>query len=409
MSSLSAIRNSTHLGVKVCISSGAGASEPKPINLALLVDTSGSMEGERLDAVKRTLRAARDLFIPTDQITMVTFDDRATIIADHVHMDADGAEQFYTAVDAVRANGSTNLSVGIERLLLTQGSNPYDAILLLTDGRVNAGIVSAVGLSSMMFGLGELPITGLGYGADHNRVLLRDLATRSRGAYVYVDSESVLPITMGDMISGLRTQLYKNAIVRAPGGWHCCETDGGDASYRIGNIVPDRDYWVIFEKQGEEGEAAPVTLASVGGGIITELDRVIVSDCQDLQEQVLRCRVAKAIMVASDCMEQGRPIGPEIATLAAEFKALSEPMLLRPLVLRMQAQLAEILAEPQPPLIGHGLPPPSALLARMSSGGAYLATQRGVSSAPGDPQVHTFSSPVQQVASNYVQTQTQVV
>jgi hypothetical protein len=407
---ISAIRTSTHLGVKIHLPAREG-SEPTPIDLALLLDTSGSMDGERLDAVKRTLRAARDLFIPTDQITLVTFDDRATVIANRVRMDAAGIEQFYTAVDAVRANGSTNLSAGIEKLLVTQGSMTYDAILLLTDGHINAGITSTVGLRSMMCGLGEIPVTGLGYGADHNRVLLRDLATRSRGAYVYVDSESVLPIAMGDMIGGLRAKIYKNAMIHVPTGWRCCETDGGGASYRIGSIVPDRDYWVIFEKHGDEVEAAPITLSPVDGPVIAEVNRVMVSDCQDLQEQVLRCRVAKAIVAASDCMEQGRLIGPEIAALDAEFKALSEHMRLRPLVLRMQAQLAEILAEPPPSVMGYGLPPPSALLARMSSGGAYLATQRGVSSTGGgDPHdVHTFSSPLQQTASNQVQQQSQVV
>jgi hypothetical protein len=363
------------------------------------------MDGERLDAVKRTLHAARDLFIPTDQVTLLTFDDRATVIADRVRMDAAGIEQFYTAVDAVRVNGSTNLSAGIEKLLITQGSTMYDAILLLTDGHVNVGITSTVGLRSMMFGLGEIPVTGLGYGADHNRVLLRDLATRSRGSYVYVDSESVLPIAMGDMIGGLRAEIYKNTVVHVPAGWRCCETDGGGASYRIGSIVPDRDYWVIFEKHGSEAEAAPITLSPVGGFVIAEVDQVMTSDCEDLQEQVLRCRVAKAIMGASDCMEQGRPIGPEIAALIAEFKALSETMRIRPLVLRMQAQLAEILAEPHPMHLAYGAPPSSALLARMSSGGAYLSTQRGVSSG-GDPRdVHTFSSPIQQMASNQVQSQ----
>ena len=270
-------------------------------------------------------------------------------------------DQFYTAVDDVCTSGSTNLSVAIEKLLVTQGSKPYDALLILTDGHINAGIVSTVGLRAMMCGLGELPVTGLGYGADHNRVFLRDLATHSRGAYVYVNSESILPIAMGDMIGGLRTQVYKNVVVRVPTGWRCMETDGVDTSYRIGSIVPDRDYWVIFEKfeveVEVEVEAAPVTLASVGGPTIADTDRVMVSDCQELQEQVLRCRVAKAIVAASDCMEQGRAIGPEIAALAAEIKALSEQMLLRPLVLRMQAQLAEILAAP--PLLLRGLPAPA--------------------------------------------------
>jgi hypothetical protein len=389
---LTAFRNSTHLGVK--IRAAAPTAVLKPINIALLVDTSGSMEDERLDAVKRTLHAARALFCADDQLTMVTFDDGATVVADHLRMDDTGLQQFYGAVDAVQAKGSTNLSAGIEQLLVLQ-REPYDAVMVLTDGHINEGIVSAVGLRSMMFGVGHFPITSIGYGADHNRVLLRDLATASRGAYVFVDSESTLPAALGDMIGGLRTELYKDVVLRVPSGWTCCENDSEGASYRLGNIVPDRDYWVVFE--GRNAESAPITLTA-GVSDIAETDRVMVSDCQELHEQVLRCRVAKAIVAASDRMEQRRAIGPEIAALVEEFKALPEFMLSRPLVLRMQAQLVEILDAP------HIAAPSTELLARMSSGGAYLSTQRGVSCVS-DPQCHTFSSPSQRAASRHVQTQ----
>ena len=384
---ISAIRNSTHLGVKIRVPASASASaDARPINLALLIDTSGSMEGERLDAVKKTLAAARQLFIPTDTLTMVTFADRATVVADHV-----SPTEFYVAVDTMHAQGSTNLSAGIEQLLLLQNSNsPYDAILVLTDGLINAGIVSSVGLRTMMIGLGSIPITALGYGADHNRILLRDMATRSRGAYIYVDSESVLPLAMGDMIGGLRTEAFKDTTLRVPTGWTCCENDEVSSSYRLGTLVPERDYWVVFQNVREDADQV-ITLTSTSA-VIAETDRILVSDCQDLQEQVLRCRVAKTIMDATDRLEQRLFVGPEVSALVAEFKALPDFMLCRPLVLRMQAQLAEILDTAVQP------PTPSAL-ARMSSGGAYLRTQRGVT---GDPEGHTFSSPVQQETSRVV-------
>jgi len=400
---ITAFRNTTHLCVKIRASHSGAV---KPINLALLVDTSGSMEGERLNSVKKTLHAARELFRSEDQLTMVTFDDRATVVADHIHMDVAGIQQFYTAVDAVRTSGSTNLSIGIEQLLVLQDMTPFDAVMLLTDGHVNRGIMTTVGLRSMMLGLGTYPITALGYGAEHNRILLRELATGSRGAYVFVDSEDILPLAMGDMIGGLRTELHKNTFLHVPLGWKCCETTTGNSSYRLGSLVPDRDYWVVFEKEREDEISEvdhTITLASLGGGVIAETDHAMFSDCQELQEQVLRCRVVKAIVAASENMERGLEIGPDVAALAVEFQALPEFMLQRPLVLRMQAQLAEILAAPPP--FSHGCPPPSALLARMSSGGAYLSTQRGVSTqAPGDPEAHTFSSPTQHTTSTQVYT-----
>ena len=392
---LSAIRNATHLAVKISASPSSPSSpEDKPVNLAILLDTSGSMDGDRLNAVKRTLHAARDLFKPTDQITLVTFSDKATTVANHLHMDADGLTQFYAAVDAIKADGCTNLSAGIEQLLLLRSDKPYNTILVLTDGIINGGVTSTVGLRTMMAGIGQMPIVALGYGADHNRTLLRDLAVRSRGSYTYVDSDEILPIAMGDLIGGLRSELYRDVTLRMPDGWFCCELGEG-----IGSIVPDRDYWVVFQKMADDAEASPITLVA-GVTTIDTLDRVLVTDCQELQEQVLRCRVAKALFAASDAMERGMPCGAAIRALADEFRALPEGMLGRPLVLRMQAQLAEVEATAREP-------PTASLLARMSSGGAYLSTQRGVTSggSAGDPQEQLFSSPLQRATSTQVQSQ----
>jgi endonuclease YncB( thermonuclease family) len=52
------------------------------VNLALLVDTSDSMASGRLDAVKKTLVAARSLLRDTDTITLITFGTEATIVSE---------------------------------------------------------------------------------------------------------------------------------------------------------------------------------------------------------------------------------------------------------------------------------------------------------------------------------------
>jgi len=396
---LSAIRNATHLAVKIRAPPNTEAND-KPINLAILLDTSGSMADDRLGAVKRTLHAARDLFKPTDQITMVTFDDKATTIADHLLMDADGLTRFYAAVDGIVADGCTNLSAGIEQLLLLRSEKPYDTILVLTDGIINGGITSVIGLHTMMAGVSssQTPIVTLGYGADHNRILLRDLAVRSRGSYTYVDSDEILPIAMGDLIGGLRAELYNDVTLNLPAGWACCEIGDGGASFMLGSVVPDRDYWVVFQKMVDDVEVSPITLTAGMVTSIATLEHVLITDCLELKEQVLRCRVAKALVAASDAMERGQRCPAIIGELVNEFSALSEGMLYRPLVLRMRAEVAAI---------AHA-PPTASLLARMSSGGAYLSTQRGVSSgtgSPGDPQEQLFSSPLQRTTANQVQSQ----
>jgi len=396
---ITAIRNSTHLGVR--IHAAPLTTDAKPINLAFLMDTSDSMKGDRLDSVKRTLRAARDLFLPVDQVTLVTFGERASVVSDHIALDATGITQFYEQVDAITTNGCTNLSAGIEALLTLQRDSPFDAVVILTDGIVNRGIVSTVGLRTMCTSLGAAPITALGYGASHNRLLLRDLALASRGAYVYVDSESLLPVAMGDLVSGIRSEVAKNVVVHVPAGWNCCELGSMGSSFTLGNIVPDRDYWVIFQKNEEiDIDGGPITLTS-GNDDIEALRHVAISDCHDLHEQVLRCRVVKAIATASEQMEQwqqGVEHSAELLALKKDFDALPELMRARPLIARMKAQLAEILEQ------SIQYAPPPDLIARMTSGTAYLSTQRGVTSQGDvDDPIQVFSSPCQRVTSRQVQ------
>ena len=95
---ISAIRNTTHIGIKI---RAGEIPRERPINLAFLMDVSDSMAGERLTTVKRTLHAAKSLFKPVDQVTLVTFGDHGVVLADHLLLDEAGLQTFYTKVDAI--------------------------------------------------------------------------------------------------------------------------------------------------------------------------------------------------------------------------------------------------------------------------------------------------------------------
>jgi hypothetical protein len=383
---LTAYQNADYLAVRI----RAEARGSKPIRIAFLVDVSDSMNGERLDCVKKTLRAARGLFEEGDRLSMVTFGSAAAVLANNIGVD--GLDEFYRSVEALTTAGGTNLSAGIEKLLGLFLSG-LDAVVLLTDGHINQGMTSTVALCAMMRGLSgssgiPVPITALGYGPDHNQHLMRDLGLRSRGSYIFVDSESMMPAAMGDLISGLRTEILKGASLQVPAGLESCEYGSGpgfpgSASHYVGSIVPDRDYWTVFRKRSGITEVTPIVLT--GSGSYTEtLAWCAVSDCYDLKEQVLRCRVAAAMLAVDK--NQIEALVEEIRATPAEFQA-------RPLVLNMIGRLADAVNI-------CSAPPAPAGLARMISGGAYLSVQRGVTSLSDD---NTFSSPRQRQSSQQTQ------
>lgn len=440
MMNLSAFQVDDHLVIRVHANPSASAVGGEPvghsINIGLLIDASGSMDGERMSAVKRTLHAARGLWRAEDCVTLVTFSDRAQVLRDHQRMDEAGLAEFYTAVDTMRADGSTNLSAGIEALYGCGAD--YDMVLILTDGVINAGVTSSAGLEAMLNAPGRRTINTFGYGADHCRALLRDLSLRSRGAYTFIDNDEILPVATGDMISGLREEAVRGAALTMPEGWVCAELDGGANTFYVGNLVGGRDYWYVFRRTAAGAAAAPVRLTAPGG-VEAETSVVFADDAPEAREQILRCRVARLMSEMSEALEAGLSLPREAATaLKAEIDAAAAEFRTRPLVLRLQGQLAELLATPEappPPAMGPmlgfarggggglgrspaGWPGTPAggtrsLAARLASGMTCLSNQRGVYTGVSesgasvyeeDPNrsISLFSSPSQRSASSQV-------
>ena len=215
------------------------------LHIGILIDNSGSMEGERLNAVKRTLHAARSLWSPADKCTLVGFNDKATIYKAACVMDEAGVAAFYESVDAMKADCCTNLSAGLSSLYSC--SDTYDSVILLTDGVVNRGVTSVQGLQALA-GQRQV-IHALGYGADHSRTLLRRLATTGRGSYTYVDSDEILPIAIGNIISDTRCEVLRDLSILMPPEWTSVEpsTNPLTSKYLVGNIISGRDYWCVFK------------------------------------------------------------------------------------------------------------------------------------------------------------------
>jgi hypothetical protein len=419
-----------------------GTQQDKSLHLAFLLDTSGSMEGDRLSSVKRTLASARDLFSPTDRVTLVCFDDMATTVAAGLLMDDSGTHRFYNRVERITTQGCTNLSAGIEKLLTEQSADrPYTALVILTDGHINRGVTLNAGLQTMIAGLGgHIPVTTLGYGAEHNRTLLRDIALRSRGAYTFVDSDETLPVVMGDLMAGQRSTVLRRATVSIEGqpNWTSAELDGNRSQHLVGDIVPDRDYWIVFENADEPAHAdLQLTLTAateLPGAIEANIEEPPAELVPEVTAQVFRCRVAGVSAAVTNALEQN--MRPEeayrvrLTRLQDELDAAE----ISPLILRLRAQVTELLAAidavpvtpapssqnvwgvaaPSPG--GFGTSTPTAMLARLASNTAQLSLQRGVASASASASIdpasasdpiasaNMFSSPVQRLASNTCRT-----
>jgi len=117
----------------------------RTVYLMAVVDTSGSMEGPPLNAVKEGLQVASSVINAGNQVGLITFGDRAVYRLPLAPFDQLQHQRLLAAVDNLRADGSTAMYdamlIGLGELMKQRQTDPDGRfyLLLLTDGEANRG------------------------------------------------------------------------------------------------------------------------------------------------------------------------------------------------------------------------------------------------------------------------------
>lgn len=170
-----------------------------PLNLALVLDRSGSMGGEKLRYVQQAACFVLDQLGPQDRVAVVAYDDMVQIVAPSTTLDTGARETVKTAINALRPGGSTNLSGGwFEgcRLVAEQaGGATVSRALLLTDGLANHGITDIEELTKHARELRRRGVatSTFGVGLGFNEQLLEQIAEHGGGQFAYIERPDQIP------------------------------------------------------------------------------------------------------------------------------------------------------------------------------------------------------------------------
>jgi len=187
----------------------------KPVNVALVLDRSGSMQGMPLEAAREAALLFTSFLNAEDRLTVVTFDEDAYLVF------GPGAGNDPAAQDAIRriaCGGSTNLSAGwleAHRALARSLVPWINRVVLLTDGQANRGIVDHTMLGSLVGGATSERVTTscIGFGPHFDENLLRLLSDKGDGHFWYVEGLDQMTGSFEGEIEGLVTLAAQNATV----------------------------------------------------------------------------------------------------------------------------------------------------------------------------------------------------
>jgi len=178
----------------------------QPLDLVFVIDASSSMAGDKLEAVKQALQQVGAGLRDDDSISLVSFASDV-----QVHLVAATAQHghralFVREVQALSPRGSTNLSggwlAGVELALSQAGAGRRRALLLLSDGQANLGVLEAEQLSQLATETARRGVatTCVGVGADYSTVQLGAIADASGGRFHHADTpEAIVAVLTGEL------------------------------------------------------------------------------------------------------------------------------------------------------------------------------------------------------------------
>ena len=230
------------------------------VHIALLLDVSSSMEGERLTALQNSLKAFVRCLSSNDCLTIITYSSSATVLCSYTLI-GKNEEYWSNLIDSLVANGNTNMECAFNLLSRVCQQSPH-AIILLTDGNVNAGALSAKSIILPLETNSRLHSTAiftLGFGNDHNQIMLRDIALNTQGNYFYSDKSEDLPQTFGSILGILRNRYIEDIVLDLPNEYEWLErsTPKDKRGIHINFLSGGTTQRFVFKKNTSELIVAP--------------------------------------------------------------------------------------------------------------------------------------------------------
>jgi Ca-activated chloride channel family protein len=165
-------------------------------NVAIVIDKSGSMQGDKIAQARRAAISAVERLSSEDIVSIVTYDDNVDVLVPATKVS--DPELIKQKINSIDSSGSTALFAGtskgaaeVRKFLDKQRVN---RVILLSDGLANVGPSSPSELEELGASLIKegISVTTMGLGLGYNEDLMTRLAMAGNGNHVFIESADTL-------------------------------------------------------------------------------------------------------------------------------------------------------------------------------------------------------------------------
>jgi len=255
-------------------------SDRSAVNVAIVLDKSGSMQGEKIDRAREAAVMAVNRLRHDDIVSVVAYDSTVRVLVPATKV-AD-RDRIVGAIRQLRAGGSTALFAGVSKGAREVGKfldeNRVNRIILLSDGLANVGPSSPGDLAELGTSLGRegIAVTTIGLGLGYNEDLMTELADASDGNHMFAenarDLARVFERGFGDVLSVVAQDV--TVTIRCPAGIRPvrvlerrADIAGQTVTTALNQLYSDQTKYVVLEVElpparvGRETEVASVDVS----------------------------------------------------------------------------------------------------------------------------------------------------
>lgn len=221
------------------------AKDRPPLNLAIALDKSGSMNGQKIAQAREAALEALSLVGQRDRIALVVYSDKAETLIESQHPLE--RERLARIIREIRTDGNTALYAGVGQAAAeirrgaTDGS--FDRLILLSDGLANVGPSSTDDLRGLGRSLAgeDISVSTVGLGSGFNEDLMTALAETGQGNAYFAESARdltrIFAAELEDVLNVTATDVQ--VIVECAPGVRPLKVIGRDGKVEDGRVTID--------------------------------------------------------------------------------------------------------------------------------------------------------------------------
>ncbi len=244
-----------------------GLQQPRPLNLAIVVDCSGSMHGDSIEQAKQALEGIIDALQPHDHVTLIAFGNTTNLLSDRLlpcnKTNLGKAKRFAKQLGATM--GGTEIGNALrDAYTAVSGSESAD-IFLVTDGEVSgweAVVQEATRSGHRVF--------TVGVGSAVSEAFVRGLAAGTGGECELVSPREGMSDRVVRHFERMRAPRASRVAIHWPEGSHDVSPSKLGAVFEGDTVIvcaqfdqPSISGTVVLEVETEKGEVMRHELAIV--------------------------------------------------------------------------------------------------------------------------------------------------